>query len=202
MSVFGLLRLLLWLSSVATTFPAIPHSAVFSRLLISQVLKPSGCSFKRIWWHDPCLVLHRVDCGTDWEIIGSWSISMGPAQVARQRALPQTEELPAPHRRFDRVCAKGYFGRKRGQVGRTRTTVLQPYTHQWLGTFSGPGNGKDPRRITTGSPSHHGVCGGVCTSTLAHHCESGWIVWKHGSVTGDPFEPVWGDWTEQAVCLA
>ena len=62
-------------------------------------------------------------------------------QAARQRALPQTPELPAPHRRFDRVCAKGYFGRKRGQVGRTRTTVLQPYTHQWLGTFSGPGNG-------------------------------------------------------------
>ena len=65
----------------------------------------------------------------------------GTKQTARQRALPQTEELPAPHRRFDRVCAKGYFGRKRGQVGRTRTTVLQPYTHQWLGTFSGPGNG-------------------------------------------------------------
>ena len=62
-------------------------------------------------------------------------------QTARQRALPQTSDLPAPHRRFDRVCAKGYFGRKRGQVGRTRTTVLQSHTHQWLGTFSGPGNG-------------------------------------------------------------
>ena len=68
---------------------------------------------------------------------------MEPAQAARPRALPQTKDLPAPHRRFDRVCAKGYFGRKRGQVGRTRTTVLQPYTHQWLGTFSGPGNGDD-----------------------------------------------------------
>jgi hypothetical protein len=66
---------------------------------------------------------------------------MQPAQTARQRALPQAPDLPAPHRRFDRVCAKGYFGRKRGQVGRTRTTVLQPYTHPWLGTFSGPGNG-------------------------------------------------------------
>ncbi len=65
----------------------------------------------------------------------------GTKQTARQRALPQTNELPAPHRRFDRVCAKGYVGRKRGQVGRTRTTVLQPYTHHWLGTFSGPGNG-------------------------------------------------------------
>src|SRR5713101_209898 len=65
----------------------------------------------------------------------------GTKQAARQRALPQTHDLPIPHRRFDRVCAKGYFGRKRGQVGRTRTTVLQPFTHQWLGTFSGPGNG-------------------------------------------------------------
>lgn len=62
-------------------------------------------------------------------------------QAARQRALPQTKDLPTPHRRFDHVCAKGYFGRKRGQVGRSRTTIVQPYTHQWLGTFSGPGNG-------------------------------------------------------------
>ena len=65
----------------------------------------------------------------------------GTKQAARQRALPQTPELPAPHRRFEQVCAKGYFGRKRGQVGRTRTTVLQPFTHQWMGTFAGPGNG-------------------------------------------------------------
>lgn len=65
----------------------------------------------------------------------------GTKQVAGPRALPHTSDLPAPHRRFDRVCAKGYFARKRGQVGRTRTTVLQPYTHQWIGTFSGPGNG-------------------------------------------------------------
>jgi hypothetical protein len=66
----------------------------------------------------------------------------GTKQAARQRALPHTQELPAPHRRFERVCAKGAFGRKRGQVGRTRTTVLQPFTHQWIGTFSGPGNGQ------------------------------------------------------------
>jgi hypothetical protein len=65
----------------------------------------------------------------------------GTKQAARQRALPRTQELPAPHRRFEQVCAKGYFGRKRGQVGRTRTTVLQSSTHQWIGTFSGPGNG-------------------------------------------------------------
>jgi hypothetical protein len=38
----------------------------------------------------------------------------GTRQAARQRALPQAESLPPPHRRFDQVCAPGYQGRKRG----------------------------------------------------------------------------------------
>jgi hypothetical protein len=49
----------------------------------------------------------------------------GTRQAARQRALPQTAELPSPHRRLEQVCAAGYLGRKRGEVVRTRTTVLQ-----------------------------------------------------------------------------
>ncbi len=65
----------------------------------------------------------------------------GTKQVARQRALPQLESLPVARRRFDQVAAPGYFGRKRGEVVRTRTTVLQAHTHQWMGTFSGAGNG-------------------------------------------------------------
>jgi len=65
----------------------------------------------------------------------------GTRQAARQRALPQTEALPTPHRRFDQVCAPGYLGRKRGEVVRTRTLLLQAHTHQFLGTFGGPGNG-------------------------------------------------------------
>jgi hypothetical protein len=63
-------------------------------------------------------------------------------QAARQRALPHERGLPAPHRRLGQVCAPGYTGRKRGEVVRTRTTVLQPFTHQWIGTYSGAGNGK------------------------------------------------------------
>ncbi len=47
----------------------------------------------------------------------------GTRQAARQRALPKTEELPAPQRRLNQVCAPGYTGRKRGQVVRTRTVV-------------------------------------------------------------------------------
>jgi hypothetical protein len=65
----------------------------------------------------------------------------GTRATARQRALPQTDALPAPHRRCDQVCAPGYQGRKRGEVVRTRTVLLQTHTHQLLGTFGGPGNG-------------------------------------------------------------
>src|SRR6266699_5765524 len=65
----------------------------------------------------------------------------GTRQTARQRALPQTDALPVPHRRFDQVCAPGYQGRKRGEIVRPRTVILQAHTHQFLGTFGAPGNG-------------------------------------------------------------
>ncbi len=76
-------------------------------------------------------------CGQDWLVADA----DGTRKVARQRVLPQTESLPAPPRRFDRVCAKGHQGRKRGEVVRSRTVVLQAHTHQFLGTFAGAGNG-------------------------------------------------------------
>ncbi len=62
-------------------------------------------------------------------------------QAARQRALPQLKSLPAPHRRLNQVCRPAYLGRKRGEVGRSRTTVLQATTHQWIGTYAAAGNG-------------------------------------------------------------
>jgi hypothetical protein len=65
----------------------------------------------------------------------------GTRQTARQRAVPQTTDQPPAHRRMDAVCAPGYAGRKRGEVQRTRTTVLQAHTHQWFGNFGGCGNG-------------------------------------------------------------
>ena len=65
----------------------------------------------------------------------------GTRETARQRALPQTDELPPPFRRLDDVCAPGYTGRKRGQVVRTRTVVSQAHTYQWLGSFGNRGNG-------------------------------------------------------------
>jgi hypothetical protein len=55
----------------------------------------------------------------------------GTREVARQRALPLTADRPAPQRRLRPLCAPGYTGRKRGEVVRTRTTILQAHTHQW-----------------------------------------------------------------------
>jgi hypothetical protein len=65
----------------------------------------------------------------------------GTREAARQRALPQTEELPTARRRLDDVCAPGYRGRKRGQVVRTRTVISQAHSFQWLGSFGNRGNG-------------------------------------------------------------
>lgn len=75
----------------------------------------------------------------------------GTRQAARQRALPQPGDRPAAQRRLAQVCQPGYLGRKRGEVVRTRTTVAQSHTHQWLGTFGGSGNGDyrgELRRVT------------------------------------------------------
>jgi hypothetical protein len=65
----------------------------------------------------------------------------GTREAARQRVLPQTEDLPSAYRRLDDVCAPGYWGRKRGQVVRTRTVISEAHTFQWLGSFGNRGNG-------------------------------------------------------------
>ena len=74
----------------------------------------------------------------------------GTREAARQRALPQTDELPPPFRRLDEVCAPGYRGRKRGEVVRTRTTVSQAHSYQWLGTFGNRGNGRYREELRKG----------------------------------------------------
>jgi hypothetical protein len=66
----------------------------------------------------------------------------GTREAARQRALPQTDELPPAFRRLDDVCAPGYTGRKRGQVVRTRTVISHAHGFQWLGSFGNRGNGR------------------------------------------------------------
>lgn len=65
----------------------------------------------------------------------------GTRQVARQRHLVQDDQHPPVRRRLDKLCAPGYPGRKRGEVVRTRSTVQQAHTREWLGTFGAAGNG-------------------------------------------------------------
>ena len=84
----------------------------------------------------PCGLTDRA--GNSWKV---FDID-GTREAARQRALPQAPQLPLPQRRLDEVCAPGYTGRKRGEIVRTRTTILQAHSYQWLGSFGHPGNGE------------------------------------------------------------
>lgn len=118
-------------SALSRFFAAIDQASVEQvRTLFQQDL------LARHPFADPGGITDR--CGQGWFVFDV----DGTRKVARQRALPQTEALPAPHRRFDRVCAKGHHGRKRGEVVRTRTVVLQAHTHQFLGLC-----GIDPRGL-------------------------------------------------------
>ncbi len=121
----------------------LPHRSTLSRFL-AALNQPTVEALRALFQKDllarssfpsPGSLLDRI--GARWLVVDV----DGTRQTARQRALPQTEDLPAPHRRFDHVCAPGYQGRKRGKVVRTRTVILQAHTHQLLGTFGGPGNG-------------------------------------------------------------
>jgi hypothetical protein len=121
----------------------LPHRSTLSRFL-AALDQPSVEALRTLFQKDmlarkpfpsPGGLFDRT--GAQWLVVDV----DGTRATARQRALPQTDTLPAPHRRFDQVCAPGYQGRKRGEVVRTRTVVLQTHTHQLLGTFGGAGNG-------------------------------------------------------------
>lgn len=121
----------------------LPHRSTLSRFLAA--LDQSAVEALRTHFQEDLLVRNPFPSpgglfdrtGMPWLVIDV----DGTRRTARQRALPQTESLPAAHRRFDAVCAPGYLGRKRGEVVRTRTVILQAHTHQFLGTFGGLGNG-------------------------------------------------------------
>jgi len=122
----------------------LPNPATLSRYL-AVLDQPCVEALRTLFLED---LLARSPFGTPpgglWDRLGEHWLLIdvdGTKQAARQRALPTTPELPPAHRRFDQVCAPGHLGRKRGEVVRTRTTLLQAHTHQWLGTFGNPGNG-------------------------------------------------------------
>lgn len=64
----------------------------------------------------------------------------GTRACVRQRAIPTTGDYPKGRRRRP-ACAPGYTGRKRGELVRTRTAVLQAHTGEWLGGLAASGNG-------------------------------------------------------------
>jgi hypothetical protein len=126
----------------------LPHRSTLSRFL-SSLNQAAVEALRTVFLED--LVARPLEkkekTGGLWDRQGNqWLIFDvdGTRQAARQRALPSTPDLPPAQRRLDDVCAPGYTGRKRGETVRTRTTVLQAHTHQWVGTFSGAsgaGNG-------------------------------------------------------------
>lgn len=121
-----------------------PHPATLSRFLAA--LDQATVEALRTLFQEDLVARSPFSSppGGVWDRLGNhWTVIDvdGTKQAASLRALPQTPDLPLPHRRMTRVCAPGYLGRKRGEVARTRTTVLQAHTHQWLGTFGNAGNG-------------------------------------------------------------
>jgi hypothetical protein len=126
----------------------LPHRSTLSRFLAALHQTPVE-ALRTVFLEDLCdRPLEKEEkTGGLWDRQGNqWVIFDvdGTRQAARQRALPSTSDLPPAHRRLEEVCAPGYLGRKRGEIVRTRTTVLQAHTHQWVGTFSGrsgAGNG-------------------------------------------------------------
>ena len=136
----------------ATAFMALfgrerlPARSTLSRFLAS--LTPPAVEALRTLFLDDALARplgREQECGGLMDRAGSQRVVFdidGTREAARQRALPKTPELPTPKLRLDELCAPGYTGRKRGEVVRTRTTIAQAHTAQWLGTFANPGNGK------------------------------------------------------------
>src|SRR6266849_4790669 len=138
------------LQPFATPFMALfgrkqlPHRSTLSRFL-AALDQASVEALRSVFLQDALARLGpEADVGGLWDRQGNrWIVFDldGTRQAARQRALPQGPDLPPPQRRLSAVCAPGYTGRKRGEVVRTRTTLLQAHTHQWLFTCGAAGNG-------------------------------------------------------------
>ncbi len=137
-------------SPFATEFMALfgrsgfPHRSSLSRFL-SALDEASVEALRTVFLHDALARPGPAEGGGGlWDRQGNrWIVFDldGTRQAARQRALPQGPDLPPPQRRLLAVCAPGYMGQKRGEVVRTRTTLLQAHTHRWLASFGGAGNG-------------------------------------------------------------
>jgi hypothetical protein len=165
-------RLLPFASAFMALFgrKSLPHRSTLSRYL-AALDQPTVEALRSLFLND--LVLRTAQTfppGGFWDRQGHhWLVVDvdGTKQAARQRALPSLADLPPPHRRFDQVCAPAYLGRKRGEVARTRTTVLQAHSHHWLGTFGGAGNGDYQGELARACEAIIGYAGWLCMP-LAH----------------------------------
>ena len=120
------------LTPFASTFMALfarhtlPHRSTLSRFL-AALDQPTVEALRVLFQED--LVARTAQTfppGGWWDRLGQhWLVVDvdGTKQAAHQRALPSLAELPAPHRRFDQVCAPAYLGRKRGEVARTLISI-------------------------------------------------------------------------------
>src|SRR2546421_8092728 len=141
-------RLEPWASTFMALFgrERLPARATLSRFLAS-LDQAAVEALRTLFLHDLLArsLVKEEQAGGLWDRQGNHFLVFdidGTREAARQRALPKTADRPAPSRRLRPLCAPGYTGRKRGEVVRTRTTVLQSHTHQWLATFGNPGKGE------------------------------------------------------------
>ncbi len=104
----------------------------------------------------------------------------GTREAARQRALPQTPDRPAPQRRLRPLCAPGYTGRKRGEVVRTRTTVLQMHTRKSGGQLWQSRQRAVSRGTAPGENRHPDVPESPQFSRRANVAAPGWPIWHGG----------------------
>src|SRR5579885_1310581 len=119
--------------------------------------------------------------GTSWLVMDV----DGTRATARQRALPHGATLPAPHRRFDAVCAPGYTGRKRGEVvnrlcppdslahGRGASPYPPVPGHLWW-----IGQWRLPRGAFAGRAGHQRLCDQPGLSLASDIASSRWPLWR------------------------
>jgi hypothetical protein len=123
---------------------ALPHRSTLSRFL-AAIDGPCLDAFRTLFATSSFLWgWTQETIGGLWDRSGQRYLVFdidGTREAARQRKLPTRADLPPAQRRLDALCGPGYTGHRRGEVVRTRTTVLQMHTRQWLGSFGGRGNG-------------------------------------------------------------
>ena len=123
----------------------LPHRATLSRFLAAldqPAVEALRTLFQKIWSHALPRPRHQEGCGIAKASIGwSWTWTE-PGRPPDNGRFPTTRPIsPLPIAVWSRSALLDSLSRKRGEVVRTRTTILQAHTHQWVGTISGRGNG-------------------------------------------------------------